>query len=265
MPKLLFFDIDGTLYDDRIGRPPDSVPPALRRARERGCRLFLNTGRTLCNLDRLLDDLPFDGRVLGCGTRVIYLGETIRCLEHDHETSLAIRRVFLDSGLPTVFECDTALYFEPWSVDLPILRDFRDYARSRRIARQIRAEDPEFRAVKMFSFAEDPAALQALMDRLAAGGTPYQAIYRGWNGYEIVPAGCSKASGIDLICERTGAGLADCYVFGDSENDLSMLTHVPNSIAMGNAEEAVKARCSYVTDRAENDGIAKALAHFRLI
>ena len=46
MPKLLFFDIDGTLFDDRRRLPP-SVLPAFRQARENGCLLFLNTGRTL--------------------------------------------------------------------------------------------------------------------------------------------------------------------------------------------------------------------------
>ena len=52
---------------------------------------------------------------------------------------------------------------------------------------------------------------------------------------EIVPKGCSKASGIDFIVKHLKASLDDCYVFGDSTNDLSMLTHVKNSIAMGNA------------------------------
>ena len=47
---LLFFDIDGTLFDDSRRLPP-SVLPALQKARDRGCRIFLNTGRTLCNLD----------------------------------------------------------------------------------------------------------------------------------------------------------------------------------------------------------------------
>ncbi len=43
MPKLLFFDIDGTLFDDSR-QLPASVAPALRQARVNGCRVFLNTG-----------------------------------------------------------------------------------------------------------------------------------------------------------------------------------------------------------------------------
>ena len=61
------------------------------------------------------------------------------------------------------------------------------------------------------------------------------------------------------------AALEDCYAVGDSENDLSMLSHVRHSIAMGNAEAAVKSACSYVTTPVGEDGIRNALAHFGLI
>ena len=64
---------------------------------------------------------------------------------------------------------------------------------------------------------------------------------------EVVPKGCSKAGGIDYIVEHLGESLASCYVFGDSTNDLSMLMHVKNSIAMGNSYPEVLANTSYVT------------------
>ena len=57
----------------------------------------------------------------------------------------------------------------------------------------------------------------------------------------------------------------NCYAFGDSRNDMTMLEHVGHSIAMGNATDDVKAACSWVTDRPENDGIEKAMKHFGLI
>ena len=45
-------------------------------------------------------------------------------------------------------------------------------------------------------------------------------------------------------------------MIGDSQNDLPMLTHVPNSIAMGNSEPEVMKACSYVTSPVDQDGIA---------
>ena len=81
----------------------------------------------------------------------------------------------------------------------------------------------------------------------------------------MIPVDCSKAAGIDLIREAAGASLADCYAFGDSTNDLAMLTHVPNSVAMGNAPDEVKKKCAFIADRPENDGIGKALISLGLI
>ena len=101
--------------------------------------------------------------------------------------------------------------------------------------------------------------------RTAEIGMPYTAINRWPEGWELVPAGYSKGKGIDILRKRIGVGREDCYAFGDSRNDLTMLRHAGHSIAMGNATDDVKKACSYVTDLPEKDGIEKAMKHFRLI
>lgn len=260
---LLFFDIDGTLFDDRHRMPP-SVLPALEKARQNGHYLFVNTGRTLCNMDRRLDGFPFDGWVMGCGTRILLRGETIQSMEHSPEDSLLLRSLFLSLRLPVVYECDTAMYFDPESPAHPAIPHFRRFAREHGIAREVSAADPEFRIVKMFAFSDAPGLVLdfcAQSERLAL---PYAAIDRGKGGWELVPAGYSKASGIDVLCRRLGATPGECFAFGDSTNDLSMLDHVKYSVAMGNAPAEVQARCLYVTSRPEEDGIARALSHFGL-
>ncbi len=68
---LLFFDIDGTLFDDSR-KLPASVLPSLEKAHENGHLIFINTGRTLCNLDHRLDGFPVDGWIMGCGTRIVF-------------------------------------------------------------------------------------------------------------------------------------------------------------------------------------------------
>ncbi len=65
--------------------------------------------------------------------------------------------------------------------------------------------------------------------------------------------------------EKPGVSRENCFAFGDSSNDLTMFGNAGRSIAMGNAADDVKAVCEYVTDRPENDGIAKVLKHFGLI
>ena len=263
MGKLLFFDIDGTIFDDNR-RLPASVLPAMEKARANGHRLIINTGRTLCNLDRRLDSFPLDGWILGCGTRILYHGETLTSMEHSPAESLALRSIFGGLRIPVTFECDTAMYFDPLAPPSEEIAHFRKWAEDRGICRDISEADPEFRAVKMFCFG-DGETIEKLEAKTAEAGMPYTAIDRGPGRWEIVPAGFSKGKGIDLLREKLGAGKDDCYAFGDSSNDLAMLQSAGHSIAMGNAEEKIKAACSYVTDRPENDGIEKAMKHFGLI
>ena len=261
---LLFFDIDGTLFDDSR-RLPESVLPAFQQASRNGHRLIVNTGRTLCNMDRRLDGMPLDGWVMGCGTRLIYRGETLRSMEYAPEQSLRLREVFLGLGIPTVYECDTGLYFDPEGAAHPAIAEFRAFAAAHGLEREVSEKDPEFRAVKMFCFSDSRDRIRRLEDAAAKAGMPYEGIDRGNEGWEMVPAGYSKGTGIDDFRRLLGAERNECYAFGDSRNDVPMFRHAGHSIAMGNAPEDVKKICSYVAPRPEEDGIAKAMKHFGLI
>ena len=169
---LLFFDIDGTIFDDRRMLPP-SVLPAMEEARRRGHQLLINTGRTLCNRDRRLDGFPLDGWIMGCGTRIIYRGETLLAADCDLPNSLRLRSLFLSLGIPTVYECDTALYFDPCSPSHPNITGFRQYSDAHGLSRDLAETDPEFRVVKLFCFGD--SALMREAERLSASlGMPYQ-------------------------------------------------------------------------------------------
>ena len=263
MNKLLFFDIDGTLIDDSH-QIPASVIPALCQARENGALLFINTGRTLCNMDPRLAEIPLDGMITGCGSRVICQGKTLRAVEYSPEDSMRIREIFLAHLLPTVFECDTGMYFDPAGPEWPTISEFRRFSDHAGLTRESREADPEFRAVKMFAFTDSEDALRDTLEHLKREGYPYEAIDRGGSGWEIVPAGCSKAAGIEIVRNALGLPLEVCYAFGDSNNDLPMLRHVPHSVAMGNAPESLQRICRYVAPRPEEDGIAKVLKQLKL-
>ena len=260
---LLFFDIDGTIFDDQR-QLPASVKPAMETARRKGHRIIINTGRTLCNLDHRLDDFPLDGWIMGCGTRVIWQGKTLQGMEYTPEESLKLMKLFRETRVPAVYECDTAMYFDPVNAGHSAVAGFMEWAMQHGIYREITETDPEFRAVKMFCFGSK-TRIDRLLKRTAEAGMPYTAINRRPEGWELVPAEYSKGKGIDFLREKLGIKREDCYAFGDSRNDLTMLEHAGQSIAMGNAPDDIKAVCSYVTDRPENDGIEKAMRHFGLI
>ena len=83
---------------------------------------------------------------------------------------------------------------------------------------------------------------------------------------DLFPKGCHKGQVILDFCNTLGVSIEQCACFGDSNNDLTMLTYIKNSIAMGNASPAsLKGLVSYVTTNASNDGILNALKHFKFI
>lgn len=73
---------------------------------------------------------------------------------------------------------------------------------------------------------------------------------------ELTPPGVHKGSGVARLCERIGVSQRDVVAFGDGLNDLEMLTWAARGIAMGNADEALKAIADEVTATNDDDGVA---------
>ena len=69
--KALFFDVDGTLIDEVKHEIPASTLEALRRTREKGNKVFINSGRTVGMLKRIMEMVEVDGFLCGCGTELI--------------------------------------------------------------------------------------------------------------------------------------------------------------------------------------------------
>ena len=53
--------------------------------------------------------------------------------------------------------------------------------------------------------------------------------------------------------------------FGDGGNDMAMLRFAGIGVAMGNANDEVKAVADYVTDGVDHDGVMNALRHFGIL
>ena len=70
---------------------------------------------------------------------------------------------------------------------------------------------------------------------------------------------------IRRFMRQHGIAQSEIMAFGDGENDIQMLKFASVGIAMGNADDEVKAAADYVTDSVDENGIEKALRHFHLI
>lgn len=70
-PKMIFFDIDGTLIPEGDTVISQSTKNAIAKARANGHLTFINTGRTFFNIDPFILDLGFDG--LSAAAELIFI------------------------------------------------------------------------------------------------------------------------------------------------------------------------------------------------
>ena len=266
--KLLFFDIDGTLLAGGIpGYIPESAIQALKTAQKNGHYIFINSGRTYSFMPKLIRDFPFDGYICGCGTEVILHGETIFHHEIPKELQLRMKDVLKETRIQGVFEGHSACYYNYDETFLPPLAHiYESYTKIEMEDAARSFDDPELDFDKFVIITDENSDLErfyALTEKdFQLMGAPKR---RPYGFGEAVPKECSKASGIDVVVKHLGLSLDDCYVFGDAPNDLSMLRHVKNSVAMGNAFPEILGETSYVTTPVDRDGIYVALKHFGLI
>ncbi|NHM32676.1 Cof-type HAD-IIB family hydrolase [Neobacillus terrae] len=76
---------------------------------------------------------------------------------------------------------------------------------------------------------------------------------------EVNALGVNKARGLQTVCEKLGIGLEHVMAVGDSLNDMAMIKEAGLGVAMGNAQEAVKAEADFVTKTNDEDGVAFAI------
>lgn len=261
MGKLIFFDIDGTIWDEHM-EIPESTIRAIQTLKKNGHKTFLCSGRARGNIrSPKLFDLGFDGVIAACGNHVEMDG---RILYEKILSSDLVERVIdllRECHMPVVlegpkyhwidekgFEQDpfvAYIFKEMGETALP-LRGFSEDIRINKFSADI-LEDTDYARVQR--------ELSDELDFLEHDG---QVV-------EFIPKGTSKATGIAWICDYLGVAVEDTYAIGDSVNDLDMLSFVGHSIAMGNGSEPAKKAAEYVTSDIHEDGIKRAMEHYGLI
>lgn len=84
----------------------------------------------------------------------------------------------------------------------------------------------------------------------------------GVNNLEILPAGVSKASGLDVVSAELKITTEQIVAVGDHFNDAEMIRHAGMGVAMGNAPDDIKQLAQFVTDTNDQDGVVSVVRKF---
>lgn len=259
--KVAFFDIDGTLWDNKF-YIPESTKDAIRQFRKNGNMAFICSGRARGNIIAPnLHGIGFDGVLAACGNHVELDG---RILYEKLLTSEQVKKCIEVSeryGMPIVLEGPGTHWISENGFENDPYIDYL-YEMLGEHARVLRGYEQDMRVNKFsadvwedIDYASVKKELEGFMDFVEHDGIVV----------EFIPKGTSKATGIKWLCEYLNVDIQDTYAFGDSINDKDMLEYVGHGICMGNGTEAARKVAEYITTDLHENGIYNAMMHYGLI
>lgn len=258
----LFFDIDGTILSEITMKIPQSAMDAMRAAKAAGHLLFINTGRTLCSIPAIIKQFPFDGFLCGCGTYLTYQDEVLFSSSLPEKRGREIIDKMIECRLDGIVEAVDDIYLPERISRFDRLEGSRRYFQNEGLGMECYLETGRFIYDKLFVYADEKSDRESFFKFIESDMV---VIDRGEDTYECTQKAYSKATACDFILKKFKMEKEQAYVFGDSMNDLSMFEYAEHTIAMGNHAEGLEPYTEYVTAKVEEDGIAKALAHYGLM
>ena len=244
-PLYLFFDLDGTVLLD--GKLPKQNLDAMRRAKQLGHKLILNTGRSRGGYSRAkqASDIPWDGMCFSA-CDINYQGKNIS-LEIIGEQDFYIWLDYCMEHRIRFAYCGREFL------------EFLDFAALS--APMTERQKQEARAHAAELYRQNPLTNFSVYAVLAPEHIPKSDLtpIQLSTYADVFPKGCNKGKVILDFCRATGAPLEQCVCFGDSANDIDMFRVCPTSACMMGAPPELAALATY---RAHSDyGVAEALMH----
>ncbi len=258
----MFFDIDGTLLDEKESVVPESTGKALQMARKQGHLLLICSGRCKLIIPESIMQLGFHGMIGGCGTYVEYQGEVLYHKSIEESMCRELVEDLYRYHIDGVLEGKDVSAFRK-DIWMPVVKEiygenstFKPAADATKIWEETTSFD---KMALWYDASSDMAAFQKKWEFY------FDFIDRDPTFKEVVPRSCSKATGIDRICEYLHVLPEDTLSFGDSTNDLPMLLHTGHSVAMGSGNPVLFDQVDYVAPAVMEDGIYKGMEHFGLL
>lgn len=115
--------------------------------------------------------------------------------------------------------------------------------------------------LKFGFYTEEPEKLRLVRTTLSEWGV-LEITNSHPNNLELNPKGISKASGVLEVCKLLGIGMSEVIAVGDSLNDIAMIREAGLGVAMGNAQDEVKAVADAVTATNDEDGVARVIQQY---
>ena len=271
MIKILAFDLDYTLLNDKKVIPPENLE-ALSYAHERGAYIVPATGRIYTGVPEELRNLPFMRYFITANGSYIY--------DAVEDCAAARAEIPIEQVLDFYTFADTQdvlydCYQDNWGymtadmlkAALPHITD----PGVKKLLQTLRTPVPELKAYlrekgtdvqKLQLYFSDPALRARLLEELPqrfpnlafSSSMPFN--------IEVNAPEATKGHALLTLCALLGVDQKDTMALGDGTNDLDMIQNAGVGVAMANGDPSVRAAADYVTESCNDGGFANAVRKF---
>jgi Cof subfamily protein (haloacid dehalogenase superfamily) len=278
--RLIATDMDGTLLNEHH-RVSEENAAAIKEAQRRGITVVVATGRSYAEAVHPLKEAGITCPIIcvnGAEIRSEH-GEKIKSVPLNPATYWKVESILREAGLYFELYTNIGVFTNDREKALRTVADFVRSAypdadeQTLKEAAERRFASGEISCVRAYKevldragvdiykllvfskdgqkLAEASAKLGALQDVAVSSSAK--------NNIEITHRHAQKGIALREFANRHHIALAETMAIGDNFNDLSMLTIAGVSVAMGNAEEAVKRACGFVARNNDKHGVAHAI------
>lgn len=265
--KLIALDLDGTLLDSqkRLSSRNEAV---MKECIRQGILIVPCTGRIWLGVPDFLRSFPgIRYAITTNGAVVEDVQEHIVLDERKMSNALALDILDMAKQFNTMYdvyiggrafgESRFLEHLEDYGMAPLIRKMVKDTRKSvEDVAETVREIGETVEKINYF-FGDMKERARAQEALLARGDVVVTSSYS--NNLEINALGATKGEGIIRLAEHLGIKPEETMGFGDGGNDVTMMQMSGIGVAMGNAEDSLKALADYVTVTNDEDGVAAAI------
>ncbi|MFT8321157.1 MAG: Cof-type HAD-IIB family hydrolase [Bacillus sp. (in: firmicutes)] len=280
MIKCITLDLDGTLLNHK-SRISTENKQAIKEAQDHGIEVVVATGRNYPDVVELFKETGIKTWIIGANGATIHTpdGELFHHVAMKHEKGIELLAWLEDNDYYYEVFSDDYIYTPQKGKELIKIELDRLCTANPDLDRQELEKHAEVQygqtGFYYISSYKDLVANPINIYNILAFSFDEKKLEKGWEMFKedhtvtMVTSGrfnfefehllASKGHSLTNLTGHLGISLEETMAMGDSMNDLSMLSKVGYPVAMGNARDDVKSICKEITDRNDNNGVAKAI------
>ncbi|PLR80131.1 Cof-type HAD-IIB family hydrolase [Bacillus canaveralius] len=280
MIKCIAIDMDGTLLTSSHQITKENEQ-AIKKAQQMGVEVVIATGRSYQEARYVLDVNQIECPVIGVNGAEVRSAEGVVVaaspLAKEKAKEAAVR--LLENNVYFEVYTNKGTYTSDGEKGVSVLVDIfmsanpeADVEEVIKVARERLTKgfvniidhydtlfnDDQYHIYKLLAFSHH-------IDHLAAAKASLEHVEElavsssGHENLEITNEKAQKGIALEAFASSKGISLTETMAIGDNYNDLSMFKRVGRSVAMGNADDIIKAQCDFVTLTNEESGVGKAI------